>query len=347
MNLFILGNGFDLMAGIKSTIQMYLEKNGENIDNNPTEWDFWSRLFSIENAADNIQRIKSWTDIEDFIYRVVMYVYKEESTELSNDELRFIEACLGQRKDETAEKKLNYIYSELIKFDSNFAKYLGCEVDQLTDQGQLIKMAKDDFWNENINNNNVFEIYPTDTILNFNYTQAYPPKIPKKNQVNIHGSLITAHNAPNNNVLPIIFGFDQQKLKKSFSDHLINKFTKTFQKLEFNHIYSNIQNSKFLSTDITDIYFIGHSLNESDWGYFYSIFDYLDLYNNHSLHLHFLFSKKFSIQSPTSFGEYENAIYRLINTYGSELKNSENGSYLLNKLMLEERISTELVVSTH
>lgn len=111
------------------------------------------------------------------------------------------------------------------------------------------------------------------------------------------------------------------------------------------HFYSNIQNSRFLSTDITDIYFIGHSLNESDWAYFYSIFDYLDLYNNHNLQLHFLFSKKFSIKSPTSFGEYENSIYRLINTYGSGLRNSENGAYLLNKLMLEERIDTELVFS--
>ena len=77
------------------------------------------------------------------------------------------------------------------------------------------------------------------------------------------------------------------------------------------------------------IKFYGHSLNEADYSYFQSIFDYYNLYGNARVALVFYYSKGF---------EQTDSIYRLINTYGTTLPNKAQGKNLMHKLLLENRL---------
>jgi len=77
------------------------------------------------------------------------------------------------------------------------------------------------------------------------------------------------------------------------------------------------------------IKFYGHSLNEADYSYFQSIFDYYNLYGNDRVALVFYYSKGY---------EQTDSIYRLINSYGNTLTNKEQGKNLIHKLLLENRL---------
>lgn len=78
-----------------------------------------------------------------------------------------------------------------------------------------------------------------------------------------------------------------------------------------------------------EIKFYGHSLNEADYSYFQSIFDFYDLYANNNVSLVFYYSEGH---------EQNDAIYRLINSYGKTLANKDQGKNLMHKLLLENRL---------
>lgn len=80
---------------------------------------------------------------------------------------------------------------------------------------------------------------------------------------------------------------------------------------------------------LIEIKFYGHSLNEADYSYFQSIFDYYNLYENNNISLIFYYSKGY---------EQTDKIYRLINTYGKTLSNKDQGKNLTHKLLLENRL---------
>ena len=80
---------------------------------------------------------------------------------------------------------------------------------------------------------------------------------------------------------------------------------------------------------LIEIKFYGHSLNESDYSYFQSIFDYYNLYENNNVSLIFYHSK--------GYGQPDK-IYQLINSYGKTLSNKDQGKNLTHKLLLENRL---------
>lgn len=128
-----------------------------------------------------------------------------------------------------------------------------------------------------------------------------------------------------------IFGIDS---KEAEENHQYIYFTKTSRVLE-----ANIEKKEIISPlsgirNTVEIVFFGHSLAEADYSYFQSIFDYYDIYNNTEIKLKFLYynySDKAKENTHTS-------VMKLINTYGKSLDNKDKGSNLLHKLLLESRI---------
>ena len=128
-----------------------------------------------------------------------------------------------------------------------------------------------------------------------------------------------------------IFGIDS---KEAEENHQYIYFTKTSRVLE-----ANIEKKEIVSPlsgirNTVEIVFFGHSLAEADYSYFQSIFDYYDIYNNTEIKLKFLYynySDKAKENTHTS-------VMKLINTYGKSLDNKDKGSNLLHKLLLESRI---------
>lgn len=93
-----------------------------------------------------------------------------------------------------------------------------------------------------------------------------------------------------------------------------------------------------LEDDINEIIFYGHSLGESDYSYFQSIFDHYNLYNS-DLSLKFGFSFHGGHSLDDSIEKQSNRVSKLINKYGETLDNKDHAKNLLHKLLIENRLS--------
>lgn len=134
----------------------------------------------------------------------------------------------------------------------------------------------------------------------------------------------------------VIFGIDLANLNSS--DEALN-FSKTYRKMHSfeEHSISKYNHESLLSRSIERISFFGHSLNTSDYSYFQSIFDFYEIYNsNVSLVFYYqIYDTKISLEIKKDF---TNAVINLLNTYGGTMVNKHHGKNLLHKLMLEERV---------
>lgn len=83
------------------------------------------------------------------------------------------------------------------------------------------------------------------------------------------------------------------------------------------------------------IRFFGHSLNEADYSYFQSIFDYYGIYDNANVSLQFFYS----LYKPEVKDNMTDNVYKLVNQYGATLNNKDQGKNLMHKLILEKRIN--------
>ena len=113
-------------------------------------------------------------------------------------------------------------------------------------------------------------------------------------------------------------------------------FTKTHRKMFLG------SPKKILTHGVNVVKFYGHSLGESDYSYFHSIFDYYNLYDNNldageGLSLHFYYTAYEGSENEES--KVTDSVYRLITSYGNNtLSNTGKGKNLLHKLLLEGRI---------
>lgn len=169
----------------------------------------------------------------------------------------------------------------------------------------------------------------TSNILSFNYTNVFdvlPLNINCK-YTNVHGKLCT-NKCDDCNSCNIIFGVDDAVIKTQNDIPELRLFSKTFRKMQNpaspTSILPNIEDYQSLQ-----IKFYGHSLSSADYSYFQSIFDYYNIYDNTKVSLIFYYSKGY---------EQYDAIYELINTYGTTLTNKDQGKNLMHKLLLENRL---------
>lgn len=167
------------------------------------------------------------------------------------------------------------------------------------------------------------------SILNFNYTNVFD-MLQIKSQckyTNVHGKLCT-NKCNDCKCSNIIFGIDDTAIKSQNEIPELRLFSKTYRKMQNltspTDILPIIENNQLL-----EIKFYGHSLSSADYSYFQSIFDYYNIYDNTMVSLIFYYSKGY---------EQYDAIYELINTYGTTLTNKDQGKNLMHKLLLENRL---------
>lgn len=227
------------------------------------------------------------------------------------------------------------LLGELYKFEKEFADYLSENIKEHADYSRdlaglyqkLINISK----NKECN------------LLTFNYTSIknMPKEITKVKH--IHGSIDMDDDKNRSN---IIIGIDSnidypENCTQAEKDS-IYLFTKTSRVLNLVNNHEDV-----LEDNINEIIFFGHSLGDSDYSYFQSIFDYYDLYSS-KLVLKFVFSPRYKdddseIEKEQIYIEKRESqskkIANLINNYGQTLENKDHGKNLLHKLLIEERIN--------
>ena len=170
--------------------------------------------------------------------------------------------------------------------------------------------------------------------MTFNYTDplfGIELKKTKNTLNNVHGTIESQN---------IIFGIDlTEDFKKEPIPQRLVSFTKTFRKMTL-----PTPDEWTLPKTPEYIRAYGHSLSAADYSYFQTIFDYVDLYNSNVI-LEFCFSDHPTPEYPRKKGRNEylqnkqaENVYQLINTYGSTLKNPDQGKNLLHKLLVENRL---------
>ena len=136
-----------------------------------------------------------------------------------------------------------------------------------------------------------------------------------------------------------IIGID---LGESF-DQKIVQFTKTFRKLI-------CQSGSKALEKYDEIIIYGHSLGEQDYSYFHSIFDFVDLYHGNTKIIFYFSDNHIKGNSETELSNKRNnhrvrmtqSLFALIKKYGETLDNKSNGKNLVHKLLLEGRLKIEL-----
>jgi len=119
---------------------------------------------------------------------------------------------------------------------------------------------------------------------------------------------------------------------------LIYKYTKTFRKMV--QIKKNNGDSVYINNknDLKNIFFYGHSLSVLDYSYFQSIFDYYNLYDS-NVSLTFCCSPFGDKTSQEILTEHAGLVANLLGKYGKTMNNENHGRNLMHKLMLEGRLT--------
>ena len=358
--LLIIGNGFDLHCGLKSGFSHYFDCECKNVlgelysyyfygcyskfynllVNNDNIINFWSFLFYIHFFAQNekykIEEVVGdrWFDIEELIKSYLSYKFfgnryltdyvkigltKEKINlllfETDKSLCRDIKdnpyILFSYFQSNTTDNPYEYLENELHKFERSFKDY-------------LLKQINEEY------NKNCFAFLKTlleesdyVDVLNSNYTTLKDNGMLINKQINVHGKL--------NGDEGIIIGIDY----KDADDNKMVRFTKTYRNLH------KIKEGFLMPSNIKSIVFYGHSLADSDFSYFYSLFDMYGLYNG-GLKLKFLYSdyEDDKYKNENNHKKYVDQIYSLINKYSMESKKESN---LLHRLILESRISIKKI----
>lgn len=388
--LIILGNGFDLQAGLKSSFNDYYDSLNSDIlgelelelgkintsaefnqfikalkmsITSPSDFSnvlsiltlrrntgltFWDYVLFFEHIDNNNI---GWADVEKDIQvflendvnklltlKSKLSGYDSPSFDATNKRTTFLFYVMVYvfelMPSQGQETELNqFLISELNRFENKFAEFLD---KQTHNQGsnfnygyeeKAAKILKALGRNECSN------------ILSFNYTTPVSIKNNQRLQMkirNVHGDL-NSH---------IIIGIDQSSAKDNKNNYL---FTKTYRIME---LANDKKENHSLDSNIKSIIFYGHSLNDADYSYFLSIFDYYNLYDSditlifyYSLYPPKIEDNLTDNQNKQIIAEHNDKLKKiqydrilsLINKYGSTLSN-DHGDNLLHKLLLEDRL---------
>ncbi|BCX31338.1 hypothetical protein LTWDN19_19050 [Latilactobacillus curvatus] len=345
--LIIVGNGFDLARELKTKYSDFFNWLDQNKPKNDFS-SFWSTmnykdadlLYQLEPLKDqnfwyiymSMLRlpIKDWNDVESRILYVVKSIEESNSLDFLSstspsetfsqndintmDPEKFALICILFTfcKNKSFDDCHDYLFLELQKFENLFKEYLTDEIGSANFTNFGLNQLKENFEIDDI------------AILNFNYTNISDIFL-EENTRNIHGNAFNCNDDEH-----LIFGVDSTEISASQKTF---RFTKTSRVMHesISHSYNSI-----LSHDIQKISFIGHSLSDADYGYFESIFDYLSIYDA-DVELNFLYTRHHK-ENASEMTSYQNAIQRLLETYGNTLENKNKGKNLLQKLLLENRL---------
>lgn len=355
--LLILGNGFDLACGLKSSFQDFLKWRRSCINfDDPSNQEVNAFDIILEQHDGELSR---WADVEsamqalfagevnhepilDALYNAPLaYSFdlhgNESSTYFdSQDPLcQFAKNKMGLDKPPLRNALVTFLRKELERYEATFCEYLRHEVTSKGSKytsaarGALKKLMEDDVLDAGF--------CPwTNAVLSFNYTTPFSASDLVREQTryyNIHGTL-----AKNN----IIFGIDGQDIEE-LDDGM--PFTKTYRLLAMEPIgYRSLvyppDDENHEPTDCIKVY--GHSLAKADYSYFQSLFDAVSLYSGVAT-LVFYYSpygdgENEQQQEKRVREETQQRVMHLLSSYGTTLDNKDHGKNLVHKLLLEGRL---------
>ena len=309
MQLLIIGNGFDLNLGLKSSFSDYITNTKlENWYSFPMQCqNFWCLLFSIKynyKYDDYSVHLFSretkdgllWMDVESFIKEVCTGKVTNSVRSLSADGSYFsLFKTLYDVRGDISYSYQNKDINNIVRFfnihfpltpnnkDLNIYNYLLSDLRNFENNFcDYLKKTIENTQSYYENAKTLFNklgnsYYSGQYIIDFNYTHDDDnfKEILLSSELNfIHGSIKKG----------AIIGFDSSNTKETNGIVL----SKAWQKMS-----SDMECIELPNADVNDeveIKFFGHSLGEQDYAYFHAIFDKYDIYNR-KVTLTFIYDK--------------------------------------------------------
>lgn len=368
--LLIIGNGFDKWCKLESSFGDYFYHNINNdislfskihnyLNDNTlyntfnfnvmlkSNDDIKNGIFSIWDlfflvSSINIDDV-NWFDIENLIYHSLVdkhygimnsqnfweFSYNEYCSGKANHQsvisdkkilIYFYMSVVSLDKDSNLSGLYGFLKNELLKFEMYFAKYLG---DISSDKNYINRhRALLDKLTKEVPNSP----FSSTNVLSFNYT-----RVNSGDNVSL---IENVHGLIDSDFDKCIIGVDSQK--NNVFDKYTYKFTKTYRKLERYVFQDDKSVLNVLDRNISTISFFGHSLNEQDYSYFQSIFDFYQIYDNCTLIFYYtVYKPKIANKIKDDFVK---AVADLLISYGKSMDNTDKGRNLLHKLIIESRI---------
>lgn len=359
--LVVIGNGFDLACHLKSDFGSFFKprfekmraiEHGGVLDGKSvgfqlraaglTVWDIVLSDCSGDNWYDVEAAISKWVrpceqphfiDLLDSVFALEFSGRKwqhilppSESTE-RRVRRYLIEGMFGLEDDYSRDKLNKLLLDELHRLEDAFDVYLTKQVEKTSqypeDARQLLyELIMRDRPNE--------EDFRTElSVLSFNYTSSREMQFDNSDgtipYVNVHGKLGE----------DIIFGVDGKGMMTNAN---VVPFTKTYRLMA----KGGPQHYEVLPGDVRLIKFFGHSLASADYSYFQAIFDAVNLYDGDTRLVFYYrpYAGKSDLEVRT---EMMDRVTGLLSTYGETLDNINHGNNLIHRLLLEGRLSIELI----
>jgi len=377
--LIVLGNGFDLACGLKSTYSDFFAYiYGQQIVNNTNSNNFWYDIFRNYKQKS----IENWADIEEQILiqlKNIEYLYNEkiliegrgdsETSSLAQSEYKennipmnlyvtlefLLPYFVKVRSEKTTQ---NILKIQLLILEDDFRKYLLSITKNNADDGIHYKYyMKSKVLNKYIQLCNSSESHNSDLVSKLEDTTIFKHSPQKKKFDETLSEIYKEKNSNENLVL--IFNYtkvwDVENIRNIHGDldngNIIfgidyDKLNNNFKKapIEFSKSYRVLENgliSTFdISSDIDIIKIYGHGLGKADYSYYQSIFDSVDLYHGKTKVM-FFWSDYEGKEKEQIHKDFVKGVTNLIEEYGTTFTNKDHGRNLFTKLLLENRLTIE------
>ena len=377
--LIVLGNGFDLASGLKSTYYDFFDYiYGQPIVNNTNSNNFWYDIF--QNYKEDT--IEDWADIEEQILvqlKNIEYLYNEkiliegrgdsETSSLAESEhkennipnnlyvtLEFLLPYFVKVRSEKTTQ--NILKKQLLILEDDFRKYLLSITKNNADDGIYYKYyMKSKVLNKYIQLCNSSESHNSDLVSKLENTTIFnhSPQIKKFDET--LSEIYKEKNSNENLVLTFNYTkvWDVENVRNIHGDldngNIIfgidyDKLNNNFKKapIEFSKSYRVLENgliSTFdISSDIDIIKIYGHGLGKADYSYYQSIFDSVDLYHGKTKVM-FFWSDYEGKEKEQIHKDFVKGVTNLIEEYGTTFTNKDHGRNLFTKLLLENRLTIQ------
>jgi hypothetical protein len=259
MNLIIIGNGFDLAHGLKTSYRHFLADLNKKIHANPGNY---LNLVNTSTSNSGYKLVEKSVNSKMTIYRNdflrLLYSLSSEKQNWSDIEYLYFKLLTSHFDNDYTNKnfKVEKIYKNPTKLNEDFAsikthleKYL------LEEQERFIEIEALNYFLSKFNSKDT-------TILNFNYTNTvrkYLNSSKITDLVHIHGELNSTEN-------PMIFGFAANDVEsKKLIDQEDNEFMINIKKINYKLTDNEPRlKQKLDDSELIDVYILGHSCGISD-----------------------------------------------------------------------------------
>ena len=376
--LIVLGNGFDLACGLKSTYSDFFDYiYGQQIVNTSSN-NFWYDIFKDYKQ----ESIENWADIEEQILiqlKNIEYLYNEkiliegrggsETSSLAESEhkesnipnnlyvtLEFLLRYFVKVRSEKTTQ--NILKKQLLILEDDFRKYLLSITKNNADDGIHYKYyMKSKVLNKYIQLCNSSESHNSDLVSKLEDTTLYNQYSLVNKFDETLSKIYKEKNSDENLVLTFNYTkvWDVENIRNIHGDldngNIIfgidyDKLNNNFKKapIEFSKSYRVLENgltSTFdISSDIDIIKIYGHGLGKADYSYYQSIFDSVDLYHGKTKVM-FFWSDYKGKEKEQIHKDFVKGVTNLIEEYGTTFSNKDHGRNLFTKLLLENRLTIE------